>query len=367
MKKTLAVLLTVCMMFAFVPFIAFAEGGPTVLDPATPIYLLEAHTEYVIPNDTTYVVPAGEHLFIKGKLTVEEGGSLIIDKESGITIYNGGELYVDGILSNAGRIDNLGVAAAKITFPSLYECNLQGYLQVSYASSYSGSAYDDITGGTISYIPVSDDGESIYAPINQYLYIVAHIIEPVADRDKFDDATMKVFLNGVEVPYKQDNHSTFLGTAGKISYSSWINDDDFLNTYKIDLPNKEGYQVVGREGEMGATDQTVYLKYGKPFSFRVDIDPAYDKSPYQVYIVSGYGWTNMDTSTILKDLEPAKPDANGYYTIPSVESDYTIFVMGVIENATVEKVGGIFEQVKSIFEMIRKFFAQFLALFGINM
>ena len=142
---------------------------------------------------------------------------------------------------------------------------------------------------------------------------------------------------------------------------------DFLNTYRIDLPNKEGYQVVGREGELGATDQTVYLKYGKPFSFRVDIDPAYDKSPYQVYIVSGYGWTNMDTSTILQDLEPAQPDSNGYYNIPSVESDYTVFVMGVIENATVEKVGGIFEQVKSIFEMIRKFFAQFLALFGINM
>ena len=41
--------------------------------------------------------------------------------------------------------------------------------------------------------------------------------------------------------------------------------------------------------------------------------------------------------------------------------------MGVIANETVEKVGGIFEQVKSIFEMIRKFFAQFLGLFGINL
>ena len=141
----------------------------------------------------------------------------------------------------------------------------------------------------------------------------------------------------------------------------------FLNTYRIDLPNKEGYTVYGREGEVGATDQTVYLKYGKPFSFRVEIDPAYDKSPYKVYIVSGYGWTNMDTDTILKDLQPAQPDSDGYYTIPSVESDYTVFVIGVIENATVEKVGGIFEQVKSIFEMIRKFFAQFLAMFGINL
>ena len=369
MKKALAVLLTICMMFAFVPFIAFAATDPIELDPASPIYSLESGCEYVIPSGVTYVIPAGQRLYIAetSKLTVEEGGSLLIDNQGGVTIYPTGELYVDGTISNSSNIDNRGTAMAKITFPSLYECNLQGYLQVSYACSYSGSAYDDITGGTISYAPVSDDGASVYVPLNQYLYIIAHIIEPVADRDKFDDSKMMVKLNGVEIPYTQGNHHTFLGTAGTISYSNWTNDDDFLNTYKIDLPNKEGYKVVGREGEMGATDQTVYLKYGKPFSFRVDIDPAYDKSPYQVYIVSGYGWTNMDTSTILQDLEPAQPDSNGYYNIPSVESDYTIFVMGVIENATVEKVGGIFEQVKSIFEMIRKFFAQFLALFGINM
>ena len=369
MKKTLAVLLTVCMMFAFVPFIAFAATDPIALDPASPIYSLESNKEYVIPSGVTYVVPAGTRLYVgeNSKLTVAEGGSLMIDKDGGVTVYPTGELYVDGAISNADKIDNKGTAMAKITFPSLYDCNLQGDITVSYAFSYSGSAYDDITGGTISYTHVSDDGESIYAPLNQYLYIIAHIIEPVADRDKFDDALMKVRLNNVEIPYTQGNHHTLLGTSGTISYSTWTNDDDFLNTYRIDLPNKEGYQVVGREGELGATDQTVYLKYGKPFSFRVDIDPAYDKSPYQVYIVSGYGWTNMGTSTILQDLEPAQPDSNGYYNIPSVESDYTVFVMGVIENATVEKVGGIFEQVKSIFEMIRKFFAQFLALFGINM
>lgn len=369
MKKTLAVLLTICMMFAFVPFIAFAATDPIELDPASPIYSLESGCEYVIPSGVTYVIPAGQRLYIAetSKLTVEEGGSLLIDNQGGVTIYPTGELYVDGTISNSSNIDSRGTAVAKITFPDLYECNLQGRIKVSYAFSYSGSAYDDITGGTISYTPVSDDGESIYAPLNQYLYIVAHIIEPVADRDKFEDEKMKVFLNGVEVPFKQNNHSTFLGTAGKISYSSWTNDDDFLKTYRIDLPSKEGYQVVGREGEAGSTDETVYIKYGKPFSFRVNIDTAYDKSPYQVYIVSGYGWTNMDTSTILQDLEPAQPDSNGLYTIPSVESDYTVFVMGVIKNETVEKVGGIFEQVKSIFEMIRKFFAQFLALFGINM
>ncbi len=368
MKKVLAVLLTVCMMFAVVPFFAFAEDTVILTQETIPAnYSLVSFSEYKIENGTTVVIPADATLQVvnSSKLTVEAGGSLIL--QGNAIVHEGGELIVEGNIQNADKITNRGRAVAKINFPSLEASGLNGIVNVSYANSYSGSAYDDVNEGSLSYTPVNPEGESIYMPLNQYMYIIAHIIEPQDNRDKFDDALMKVRLNGVEIPYTQNNHHTLLTVAGDITYSQWTNDNDFLKTYKIDLPSKEGYTVYGREGEVSATDQTVYLKYGQPFSFRVELDEAYNKSPMEVYIVAGYGWTNMDTSTILKDLEPAKPDADGYYTIPSVESDYTVFVLGVVANATVEKVGGIFEQVKSIFEMIRKFFAQFLAVFGINL
>ncbi len=368
MKKVLAVLLTVCMMFAVAPFFAFAEEAVVLTQDNMPAnYSLVSFSEYTIEEGTTVVIPADATLQVvnSAKLTVKKGGSLIINGTA--IVHEGGELIVEGNIQNADKITNRGRAVAKINFPSLEEAGLNGIINVSYASSYSGSAYDDVDANSLSYTPVSAAGESVYMPLNEYMYIIAHIIEPQENRDKFEDALMKVRLNGVEIPYTQGNHHTLLTVAGDITYSQWTNDNDFLKTYKIDLPSKEGYTVYGREGEVGATDKTVYLKYGKPFAFRVELDEAYSKSPMEVYIVAGYGWTNMDTTTILKDLEPAKPDSDGYYTIPSVESDYTVFVLGVVANSTVEQVGGIFEQVKSIFEMIRKFFVQFLAVFGINL
>ena len=367
MKKTIAILLTVIMAFMFVPFIAYAEDTVTLTQDNMPAnYYLVSYTEYTIPSGTTVTIPydATLHVVNSCKLTVAEGATLRILGDA--IVHEGGQLIVDGIVENADKITNNGIAQAKVVFPSLESVGLNGKIEVSYAVSFSGSAYDDIQEGALSYTPVSADGEDIYMPLNEYLYIIAHIIEPVAGRDKFDDALMKVRLNGVEIPYTQGNHHTLLTVGGAITYSQWTSDNDFLNTYRIDLPNKEGYTVYGREGEVGSTDTTVYLKYGKPFAFRVELDDAYSKSPYEVYIVRGYGWTNMDTSTILADLEPAKPDADGFYTIPSVESDYTVFVIGIVANETTEKVSGIFEQVKSIFDMIRKFFAQFLAMFGIN-
>ena len=368
MKKTLAILLTVCMMFAFVPFFATAENQVILTQDNIPAnYSLVSYTVYTIESGTVVSVPADATLQIVNSCTliVEEGAALNIYGNA--IVHEGGKLKVYGSILNADKITNNGECTACVKFPDLQSVGLNGKIEVSYAVSYSGSAYDDIDEGSLNYIPVPATGAAIDMPLNQYVFIIAHIIEPVANKDKFDDALMKVRLNGVEIPYTQKNHHTLLTTGGTISYSQWTNDNDFLKTYRIDLPSERtGYQVIGREGEVGATDKTVYLKYGKPFAFRVDIDEAYDKSPYKVYIVRGYGWSTLDTETILADLEPAQPDADGYYTIPSVDDNYTVFVIGVIENAKVEKIGGIFEQVRGIFEMVRKFFAQILAMFGIS-
>lgn len=367
MKKTISVILAAVMIFMFVPYFAFAA------DDAQPLTQQEFEKmNYTLPTGSEYeaaenlAVPAGTTSYISSNATlvIPEGKTLSI--YGNIVVFTQGELRIDGSVTNSDKITGDGTYIAKINFPALKEYGLEGKIEVSYAYSYSGSAYDNIDKNTLTYYPISADGESVYAPLNQYIFIVAHIIEPVANLDKYDDALMTVRLNGVEIPYTQGDHHTLLSTGGDITYTTWSNDDAYLNTFKIDLPVKEGATVIGREGEKTADGQIVYVKYGKPFSFRVEIEPEYSKSPYEVYIVSGYGWSGLDLDVVLAELTPAKPDADGYYTIPEVKSDYTVFVIGLLPNETIDTVSSIFDQVRSIIELIRKFFASFLALLGIN-
>jgi dUTPase len=356
------------MLFTFVPFLA-VSADPVAeeldLSALEDYYLITGHT-YKISSGNTVVVPATATLQVVNgcTLTVEQGATLVLN--GGLAVHPGGEFYLKGSVTNPENITGNGKKVARFVFPALTTYGLDGKVNVSYACSYSGSLYDGSEIDTLSFTPVPDEGGEVWLPIPQYVYILAHIIE-ATDEDRYDDKLINVYANGVEVKYEKGYHVTKVTYAGNITYNSWTTDVDFYRTCRIDLPyNKEGYTVYGLNGEASATGETVYIKYGKPFSFRVDIDEAYNKSPYKVYAVGGYGWTNMDTSTILNDVAPLEPDQYGVYTIPVVDGDYTVFVMGVIANETVEKVGGIFEQVKSIFEMIRKFFAQFLALFGIK-
>ncbi|MCH5197386.1 MAG: hypothetical protein J1E34_00640 [Oscillospiraceae bacterium] len=368
MKKTLSVILAAVMIFMFVPYFAFAAVGT---QEVTQAYLEE--NSYVLPSGSEYVaaedisVPAGTTFY------VSSNAKLFIPEEYSLSIYGNvvvlpqGELKIDGSVRNADKITGDGTYVARVVFPSLEKYGLNGKIEVSYAYSHTGSAYDNIIPGALTYYPIKAEGEAVYAPLNEYIFIIAHIIEPVVGIDKFDDALMTVRLNGVEIPYSQGDHHTLLTTSGDISYATWLNDDAFLSTFKIDLPVKEGATVIGREGEKSADGEIVYIKYGQPFSFRVEIEEEYSKAPVEVYIVRGYGWTNMDLDTILADLTPAKPDADGYYTIPEVMSDYTVFVLGLVSNETIDKVSGIFEQIRSIIEIIKKFTEKFLALFGVTL
>ena len=98
----------------------------------------------------------------------------------------------------------------------------------------------------------------------------------------------------------------------------------------------------------------------------VEKHPEYDMSAYEVYIYNGYGWTNLDPSQDLADIEPAKPDEYGYYTISEVKGEHTVYVVGVVANETLLMVGNILDMVKNIFEMIAGFFAEILAFFGMG-
>ena len=369
MKKTFAVILSVLMLVCCIPFSSSAASVHTFEASAdfTSSNQLVSGDTYVIPDGVTMTVPTSLTLYVPtgAILRVEQGAKL--NALGQIIVLDGGQLIVEGFLYGASNVtvDGNGTALAEIRFPSLASQGLTGKIEVSYGSSTNGNIYEDLD-GTVVFNKVSAGGSSVYAPLNQYIYIKATIIEEDLTYDKYDDALMNVYFNGVGVPYTQGSHHTLLTTSGDISYSKWVNDSDFLNTFNIYLPTGEGYTVYGREGEQSATGETVKLKYGQSFSFKVEIDPEFDMSAYEVYIYNGYGWTNLDTSTLLKDLAPAEPDEYGYYHIDEIKGEHTIYVVGVVKNETLLMVGDILDMIRNVFEMISAFFAELLGFLGLS-
>ena len=373
MKKTLAIVLSVLMLVCMVPFAASAATVHTFEASAdfTKSEQLVSGDTYVIPSGVTMTVPTSITLYVPtgAILRVEEGAKLNV--LGNIIVLDGGQLIVEGFLNGASNVvvNGNGTALAQIRFPSLEKAGLSGKIEVSYGSSENGNIYEDLD-GTVVFNKVSANGSSVYAPLNQYIYIKATINEPDAMYDKFDDSLMNVYFNGVGVPYTQGSHHTMLTTSGDITYSKWVNDFDFLNTFNIYLPTGEGYTVYGREGEQSADGETVKLKYGQSFSFKVEIDPEYDMSAYEVYVYNGYGWTNLDTTELLKDIAPAEPDEYGYYHIGKesggIKGEYTIYVVGVVKNETLLMVGDILDMIRNVFEMIAGFFAELMGFLGIS-
>ena len=375
MKKTLAVILSVIMLVCCIPFASAAEEITYTANGsfATSNQLVSGGT-YKVGSGVTMTVPSNLTLYIPSGATlwVLEGAKLNVLGQ--IVVLDGGNLLIEGFLYGASNvtINGTGSALCELRFPALtttsglIDKNGEARIAVSYGNSSNGNIYEDQQ-GTVAYAGVGDAGASVMLPLNQYVYIKADIKEPITGIDKYDDALMNVYFNGVGIPYTQGSHHTLLTTSGDITYSKWVKDDDFLNTFNIYLPTGEGYTVYGREGEQSADGETVKLKYGQSFSFKVEIDPEYDMSAYEVYIYNGYGWTDLDTSTLLKDIAPAVPDEYGYYHIgkeTGIQGEYTIYVVGVMKNETLLMVGDILDMIRNIFEMITAFFAEFFGFLG---
>lgn len=376
MKKTLSVLLAVIMLFSGVSLFAFAEDSEIALNDETIdsafTYALPSSQKYVVKEGTTFTVPADKNLIVSigTTLTVEEGASLVINGR--VTVQEHASLKVAGRVTNAARItaENPEDAVAQVRFPSLQSVGLSSKVYISYAFGYTGGATDDLKG--LEWTQLSQtEAVSVWAPLNQYFYVRAHIIEPddISEFDetgKYDDAKFNVYLGDVEMPYTQDQHSIKLLFSGDISYSDWPSDDAFIAERKISLRSGNGYTVYARDGRTNANEGTVYVKYGEPFSFRVEVDEEYSvsESAMQVYVVGGYTFLEFDQGASLGESLRVYPDKDGYYNIPEVKGDYSVIVLGLVKNDTVQRVSNIFEMVKNIFEMIAKFFRQFLDLFG---
>lgn len=375
MKKILSVILCAAMLLCLVPAAAFAEDSThdfsaedSTLDNAM-YFTANAATQFNIPAGVTVTIPSGKTVYLpeEKSLCVQKDGKLVVNG----SLYVQGRLEVVGTLSGASKvtvIEGVGDATVQITLnnPADYNWGPDGEkanIRVSYFTSKLDNLYGDaIAEKDWHEIDFSAGAFSKSFDLNDYLYIKAEIKEDNPVKDKYDDARLKVYFNEVEVPYTQGVHRTAVQTGSVVSYSYFTKDSDYYTMKKISLPTGEGYEVIGRDCEANA-EGAVELKYGQPFSFRVEIDEAYDMSSYEVYIYNGYGWTNLDLSVMLNEMEPAKADEYGYYNIPSVEGDYTVQVIGVTKNETITLIGNILETLRNVFNMIKEFFESIFDLF----
>lgn len=390
MKKTLAVILSIVMLVCCVPF---AVNGAEVTKTESFQFCVDANAvkydEAIKQGDVVNIgdgnkvvvaeIPFGTTLYVSGRLIVKRNSELRIN--GSLVVLSGGYFEVKGSLKGAENVftNGSGKACAEIRFPALetskglLDENNKPRINVSYAVSTNFDASEDIKPGFSANFEKESNkigvgGTSITVDLNQFLYIKASIVEPEdIHYDMYDDSKFDVCVNNIPTPFSAGVHYTRITSGMDVSYGSWNTTEGYyLNTFNIYLPKGEGYTVYGRGGEQSADGETVKLKCGQAFAFNVELDPEYDMSSYEVYVYNGYGWTDLDTSTLLKDIAPAVPDDYGYYHIPEVTGEYTIYVVGVVKNETLLMVGNILDLVRNMFEMITGFFQEIMAFFGIS-
>ncbi len=363
MKKVISIFLCVMMLVCSLSFTASAADviyGDTEDElsyqlPADVVW--ETGNHYVIKAGSTFAIPSGRTLNVplNSTLTVEKGAHLVVNGQLNVS----GEMFVYGKLTGT-NIMGTGSIKCEVRFPSLADpaVSLDKKISVRYYVSDDSDYYGDINVDLNDYTIVPDDGAAVMIDYNKYIYLRVVITE-AAGEDRYDDKLYPIFYNSTRIPFAQNACPVLVTTSGDVSYGSWKTDSTYYNTYKIILPEGEGYTVYGRNGEYGE----VTIKHGQAFSFRVELEEEYNKSDYVVYVYNGTGWTNLEKDDILAGIEPAVPDAEGYYTISSITGNYSIFVEGVLSNEMLDIFSQVFNIFKQVWEAISAIFAEFMSFF----
>lgn len=379
MKKIISLVLCAIMLLGCLPMMSFADE--VVLTEFTNSNQISSGDQAVIAAGTTFTIAYDETLYVPSgaSLTVKAGGTLIVNGT--IIVMNNASLVVEGDIKNGQNVkldgDN-SVAIAEITYASIADYGASG--KIDSIKCFVGDDKDaDLRDGDKGLTEVCtfdlENGGVFPFPLNKFMFLDVSIVEPVPDRPRFDESKFMIFFKGTGLGYKQGYSSCKVSNSGDLSFSQWTTDADFYKMCRIQLPSGEGYEVVGRDCEV-SSDGTVYIKYGEPFSFRVEIDEAYDMSNYEVYIYNGYGFLNIDTTTGTSDSHQFKatPTGDGWYTFSMLDSetgeivnkvigDSTVKVIGVVKNETINMIGDIIETIKSVFNMLKEFFEGIIAAF----
>lgn len=298
-----------------------------------------------------------------------------------------------------------------------------------YACSYNGSSYSDLNSADTVWNNIWNDGKfsrgmnaaKRTVNLNQYLYFKCELKGldgSKEDIDRYDSSLIPFEFNNVSVENVQGVNKMLVTSAGVVrcsqkphtdaeykdntirykSDSSETTEEYFLKMLKIYIPNGTGYEVYGINGETSGDGETVLLKYGKEFIFKVDIKKDYSNSLYEVYGINTYKWNDNRFSTPLAEVamypevssaESIKQnwtatdideygmeqniavirfcegesgfwtkDSSGNYHIPAelMVRDCSIQVSGVAKNETLSFIAKILEMLRNVFNALKRFF-----------
>lgn len=372
MKKVISLLLSVIMLFGMLAVTAaahtFEQSAKFITSsdiPAGETCNIPEGITMTVPSDVTLYIPAGS------KLIVQDGG--VLNVLGTVVVLAGGELKVEGTILHGTNVSveqgTNAKATAVIRFPAVNKyisdaLEADGFgVTVKAIYEYDGTGTKtttDVTAGT-----------SVEAELGSVINIEAKITEPEAGKKYYDNKYFTIYEKGVALTYVNGVCPLTVTGSTDITYVKAQSKADFYRDCKIYLPSGTGYQVTGRNGEV-TEDGTVLVKCGTTFSFTLGLDEDYDRSNINVYVYNGYGYINITSpidGTMMADLEPLQPDADGYYTIEieAGSTEKTILVDGVISNSTISTATGVMDTVRYILDMITSFFKKIAELFGIKM
>lgn len=409
MKKTLSVILAVLLLVCCLPFSVFAEETiisaedyanehDNVLDGSNAVY--------TVPADEIFTIEGGEYLYIESGATLEvygtlnaighvisRGGSLVLklDPENGtygtVTQPDDGQGHVGGNDPEKYR------AEVMFSDKDLFNFTVSDHhiANARYFSATNGSSYADLD-NTDSFTGFAFNNSVVQVNLGQYLFFKMDLLDENGSSKKYDADKLVFAFNGVKIKNAQSVNRVQVTTAGVISFAgdkAW-NEDTYIRRMRIYIPTGAGYSVYGVSGETSADTETVRLKYGSDFTFRVDVDADYDRSEYEIYLVNTYqfvasryavslaemaqaynDWTDdsfYETEgkyPCVKEFRPGDGsdgniyiDENGYCHIPGsfIDRDCSIAVSGVVKNETLTFIAKIVEMLKNVFNAISSFF-----------
>lgn len=437
MKKVLSVVLCAIMIFCCIPFASFADT------PAPAELTADVLTENNYSINGSYSVPSGK------KLTIPSGTTLTLEPGARVEVYgqlnvNGEIVSTGGILvskcwySNGwqhGVITNGNKLWSKVTgehffadvvfdgLPADYINDEHYVSEAVWTRSTHGSIYEYLEAGNaeidtekntvIAYhFPnpiwnglniasmgiVTATGENAVViaeqiPLNQYLFFRMKMVG-ANGADKYNTyEALKFNFNKVPVKWEQGVCAVLIDSAGVIECASpktW-NENKYLKSERIYLPSGSGYRIYGENGEASENDQTVSLKYGQEFRFRLELDKEYDNSDYKVYCVNTYQWNDDRYATPVNEIATPRGDWGGssiravcfndgesvpgfyvddygvyHISAENMITECSIVVIGVAKNETINFAGKIVEMLKNIFATIRGFFESFFSAFGLG-
>ncbi len=375
MKKTFAVLLACIMLLASIPF------------------TVSAAEVIKITTDTNYTeniaINAGETIEIEANVTIsaelENNGTIIIYNGGSLTVISGGKLenYGNIEVRTGGKLDviNGGIFNNYVTIPGSFSRTydwkdtwnrqpLTVQFDVAYYMYRQGDT-DDAYADIKNYTNFLVADETVAVPYGEELFImVVPRIGPKQEGEwvgaerlklKVGSSTIGVTTvldteseNAVRLPEYGAVFTVVPSNSFKVEVAS-TEYKDIVKIFDIALPQTEGYYVITDKNEVN----NVKVEFGKTLSFRVVLEPDYDKSEPSVYVNTIY----MEPADFGYYRVAGPMESEGFATAGGVQDHLVITVMGVASNESQEQMSSLVLMLQEIFSIIQEIFSYFTSLF----